>query len=124
MKDKRYFPRWQVNNRVFYKLDNDDDFRECQSRDLSCAGACLFTEEDIPTDRQVKLTIHLSSGTSVEVEGRILRSDPIEGGHLAGVAFTNIGQKSQDTILKYAFEIKKEDLVKHWFKGWKKTPAS
>lgn len=116
--DKRYFPRWQVSNRVFYQLEKSGRSYECRSRDLNCAGACLLTDQGIAANQKVKLTIDLSDAVSVDVEGRTLWCRPVAGRNLTGIIFTNVKPEVQDSILDYAFEVKKEDVVKHWFKGW------
>lgn len=118
--DHRYLPRWTVQNRILYKLENDNRTQECSSRDLSCSGACLLTPQSLPKNQNVKLTIFLTPDQKVDVEGKILWNKPYEGENLAGILFHNTSEKAQELILKHAFEIKKEALLQHWFKGWNK----
>ena len=35
-----------------------------------------------------------------------------------GVIFFNTSSQAQDLILQHAFEINKEELMKHWYKDW------
>ena len=119
--DHRYLPRWQVNNRIFYRLEKHTKAHECQSKDLSCMGACLATKESLDPNQKVQLTIYLTEDQPIEVNGHIVWNAKTSGENLAGVIFDNLSLKSQDMILKYAFEIKKEDLINHWFKGWEKS---
>ena len=118
--DKRYLPRWEVNNKVVYRLGNQREAHECTSKDISCTGACLQSEIHLPKNSKVDLTIHLSPKSSINVQGHIVWNKDAEGKFLAGVVFENIPAASQEMILKHAFEIKKEDLVRHWFSGWTK----
>jgi len=118
--DNRYLPRWEVNNRVTYRLKNARETYECVSKDLSCTGACLMASDQMPKDSKVDMTIHLSAKTAVQVKGKIVWNKTADGKYMAGVIFQEIPPSTQETILKYAFEIKRDDLVRHWFSGWGK----
>lgn len=116
--EKRYLPRWDVNNRVLCRLQDQVDASECRSMDLSCAGACLVTRQPLPKNQKIKLTIYLTEAKPVEVEGHIVWSRVSGYGNLLGVNFDNTTLEIQETILQYAFEFKKKDLLDHWFEGW------
>jgi len=118
LRDSRYLPRWEVNNRVFFRAEEDKHVYEGLSRDISCAGACLMLPEVFQVGQKVQLTIFLSENVSVDVEGKILWSKQCEDGNLIGIDFSETNQKAKEMILKYAFEVKKDDIVKHWFNGW------
>ena len=117
--DRRYFPRWEVQNRVIYRLEHDLNTRECHSRDINCTGACLCLKESIALNQRLKLTLFLTDDVAVHVDGKVLWAQPNNNDYLVGVNFVEINEEIRDLILQYAFEIKKGDLVKHWFKGWK-----
>src|SRR3989338_3354870 len=113
--DKRYLPRWRVANRVTYQLENENKLHESNSLDISCTGACFSSAGQLPVNKKVKMKIYLSEDSVVNVEGQIVWNKPIEAHNLVGVIFSNTSQKVQDLILKHAFEIKKEDMIKYWF---------
>ena len=116
--DKRYLPRWQVSNRVLFQLENDKQTHETTSHDISCTGACFASAKPIPVNKKIKIKIYLSSETVVAVEGQTVWSRLEDNQNLVGVIFSNTSQKAQELILKHAFEIKKEDMIKYWFQGW------
>ena len=117
--DQRYLPRWAVSNRVLYQLENDEKTHESNSRDISCTGACFTTPVNLPLNKKVKMKIYLSDDTSVKVEGQVIWNKSVNGGeNLVGVTFYNTSQTVQELILKHAFEIRKEDMIKYWFQGW------
>lgn len=119
--DNRYFPRWEVANRVLYRIGKSP-FKEAQTQDLSCAGACI-SMDDVPIPNQeVNLKIYLDgSKEAVEVKGTIVWMNTAPGEqYQAGVIFSNVSKQAQEKILDHAFTIKKQDLVDHWFKGWSK----
>lgn len=120
--DRRYLPRWEVSNKALYRFSSGTATHECQSRDVHFAGACICTKEYIPLNQKLKLTIYLTNETSIEVDGTVLWQKPMGQQYLIGVNFYDVSRKVQETILKYAFEIKKEDLIRHWFRGWDKKP--
>ncbi len=119
--DKRYLPRWQVKNRIVYRLDGQTIFHQAQSRDLSAAGVCLVTQFPLNTKQKLKLRIYLlQEDKSIEVEGHPVWVRETTEGYLAGVHFCDTTTEIQNQILQYAFEIKKNDVVNHWFEGWEK----
>ncbi len=118
--DKRYFPRWQVKNRIVYHFEGQAQFHNAQSRDLSCAGVSLVSQFPLTKEQKLRMRIYLFEDKAVEVEGYPVWVKETEEGYLSGVHFTNSTTEVQNKILEYAFEIKKEDVLKHWFEGWKK----
>ncbi|MBI5416181.1 MAG: PilZ domain-containing protein [Candidatus Omnitrophica bacterium] len=116
--DKRYFPRWEVPNRVIYKLRDDPTPRHGHTRDLSCAGSCLFLTEHLPLREKLSLSIHLSPKTSVDVHGTVVWQDISSTPYLTGVAFYETDDKAQDLILRHAFELNHDQVLAHWYKGW------
>ena len=117
--ERRYLPRWEVNNRVLCRTDADLDLpHECRSVDLSCSGVGLVARDKIEPQQKVKLTIYLTESKAIEVEGRVVWHKLSLYGHLAGVIFENAPSDIQDTILRYAFEFKKRDVINHWYEGW------
>ena len=121
-RDQRYLPRWEVNNRIAYQVQ-EQEAREAVSHDLSSVGICLRTQMPLPLDEKVKITVYLSQATTFHVEGHVVWSKGMGGYSLSGVIFENITPEIQELILQYAFEVKREDLVKHWFSGWDGQPA-
>ncbi|MFA5261974.1 MAG: PilZ domain-containing protein [Candidatus Omnitrophota bacterium] len=116
--EKRYLPRWEVNNRVLCRTEDGLDSVECRSMDLSCAGICLVMRQKLQSAQKVKLTIYLTEAKAVEIDGHVAWSRVSGYGNLAGISFENTELGIQDTILKYAFEFKKNTLLQHWFEGW------
>ncbi len=118
--DRRYFPRWEVNNRVIYRKGTESFYRECCSKDISCDGASLFCQERLDGDGILVLVLFLSEDVAIYVQGRVLWNQPNGVRNVVGVRFSNISEKSQDMILKHSFNLKKEKLKKDWFEGWNK----
>ena len=116
--DQRYFPRWQVKNRIVYRLEGEAKVHEACSCDLSCTGVSLIGGMPLVNDQKLKLQIYLTEDKSVEVEGHPVWTKETEAGHVIGINFTNLNTAIQDKILEYAFELNKKDIVKHWFEGW------
>ena len=122
--DRRYFPRWEVNNKVFYKKDRDRLSKECVSRDINCTGASILTGENLSPQQKLKLAIYLDKGVVVHVTGKVCWvKGTDQSSNLIGVVFDETTKKAQDLILKYAFELNKEKLIQHWFHGWEGVPA-
>lgn len=116
--DQRYFPRWEVENRILYKLENSAEPHTGTTKDLSCAGARLTTKDPLLPRQRLKLTIRLSLTTEVVVNGRVIWQDQTRSPYPTGVAFYNTSGKAQETILQHAFEIDREKVLNQWFRGW------
>ena len=117
--DQRYFPRWEVKNRALFQVENQKDTFEAQTVDLSCAGVCLQTAEPVQINQKLKLIIYLSPSKFINVDGTIAWIHHRDGHLDAGVHFKSTHYKTQDTILQYAFEVRHDQVIRHWFKGWK-----
>jgi hypothetical protein len=79
----------------------------------------LVVPDAIPLNQKLKLKIYLSGNTSVDTDGEIVWCKPAVKGNVVGVDFCGITENAKELILNYAFEIKRDDLIKHWFEGWK-----
>lgn len=115
--DQRYFPRWEVANKVIYKRDKAVHFHECLSRDISNTGLCLQTYEKLEENQKVFLTVELADGVTIQVHGVVVwkKSD---GCHfLVGLQFEDISEKNQDMIFNCAFECERQHFNKKWFEG-------
>ena len=117
--EKRYLPRWEVDNRVMYHLENQSQIREAKTKDMSFAGACLTHVDGLSIDQNLKLVVYLTETKSIDLCGRVVwvQKTP-DNEYWAGVQFYDISQQAQDLILEHAFELNRDVLVKHWFKGW------
>ena len=116
--DHRYLPRWEINSRTLLRFESENHCQKCVTKDLNCTGAGLILAAPLTdTSRRLKLTIYLTDDTAVHLDGAVSWVDPKDD-RFIGVNFEEVDQKTQELILRYAFEVKKEDLVDHWFEGW------
>lgn len=127
--DKRYFPRWEVKNRVLFQKDidsavfleqNDSDceVHEGYTKDLSCAGTCLLTNQTFNLHQKIKLVIYLSEEVSLSLQGIVVWIKSGEPLHEIGVIFYNTPAEAQDLMLQFAFSLNKERFLSQVFKGW------
>lgn len=116
--DQRYFPRWEVKNRAIFQFEDQKDTFEAQTLDLSCAGVCLLTAEPVQLNQKLKIIIYLSPTKFINVDGAVSWIHHIDGHLEAGVHFENTNYKTQDTILQYAFEVRHDQVIRNWYKGW------
>ena len=116
--DQRYIPRWISANRATYQFEDDPAIHEGRTKDLNCAGACITSDHHFEKNQKVKLTIYLNDRTPVKVDGRIVWTKFSNKDTEIGIDFSNTSDEAQELILKHAFEIDKNNLIKHWYKGW------
>ncbi len=115
--ERRAVPRWPISNRVLCQLGGEDVPYECRSVNLSPCGVCLRSRRPFPQGRLVKLAIFLNDYLPVEVEGSVLWNGVEGDDQLTGISF-QADVALQGRIMDYAYERRKNDLVKHWFDGW------
>ncbi len=115
--DQRYFPRWEVANKVVYKRENGVNFHECVSRDISNTGLCLRSYEKIDERKKLLLTIELIDGVTIQVQGRVVWAKQDGRDFIVGVHFEDVSEKVQDMIFNCAFEAQTTQFRKKWFEG-------
>jgi hypothetical protein len=104
--DRRYFCRWQSNNRVLFQLEGSPIVLEGLTTNLTSRGACLVTNGYyMVTGQKVTLTIFLSATIIIGLRGRVVWSDISHEKKQAGIAFFNTSMKTEDKIWQYASEI-------------------
>lgn len=116
--DKRYFPRWSVVNRVLYQKQGHQEALTGNTKDLSCSGACIVINEELPLNEKLKLIIYLSGDSCIKVDGKITWITVNNGQKHIGITFNEMSQKDQEVLLEHAYEINRDKWTNHWFKGW------
>lgn len=116
--DRRHLPRWKINNRVLYHLENQPQTHVGGLKDLSTAGASIYIDKPLQLGNKVKLTIRLSELRIVSVDSRLIWMKEAKNGFLMGVNFYNVSEHCHQLILDHAFELNHQQLVEHWFQGW------
>jgi len=116
--DQRYFPRWNVNNRILYKHDSTPQPRHGHSKDLSCAGACLYLKEFLPPQQKITLNVFLSPKTSIDLRATVVWQKAEDMAYLTGIAFYETSDEAQQQILEHAFQLERPKILEHWYKGW------
>lgn len=121
--ERRYLPRWEVNNRVSYQIKGPyEELREGQTRDLNCSGTAIVVGQDPTIYKNIKLTIYLDQAIPIEAQGEIMWIQNFSGKYLLGIRFIQIDESSQELILDHAFKIDKSKFVDHFFKGLNNPP--
>ncbi len=120
LSDQRYFPRWSVNNRVIYRAETtpDHQLRHGQTRDISCAGACLYLKEFLSPQQKIILNIHLSPKITLDLRATVAWQKTDDAAYLTGVTFYETSDETQQQILEHAFEFDRPKVLEHWYKGW------
>lgn len=109
----------KIQRRMNYRLDivldvlmwlpgNDNkNTVKAYTKNISGSGLCVISEVEIPRKTEIKLELELSAEVSISAKCLILRVTPTElrkrKGFELGMHFTEISQKSQDTLIKFIF---------------------
>jgi c-di-GMP-binding flagellar brake protein YcgR len=87
------------------------------TKNISGSGLCVISETEIPKNTEIKLELDLSADIQINTKCLVLTVSPAQlrkgKGFKLGMHFTEITQKSQDTLIKFIFHqqrilIKKE----------------
>ncbi len=71
-------------------------------------------------NQKVNLTIYLSDDKYVNVNGHVMWEHQVTDHTNIGIQFHEINEHTRDIIFENAFELKRTEIVNHWFKGWNK----
>lgn len=116
--ERRHSPRWEVNNRIMYQIDEGFDIKEGTAKNLTCSGIGFTTNEDLAPFQKVKITFFLMARDPISAKGTVCWSKSENGQYFVGVVFNSPNHQTQDLILQYALETNKNSVINHWFKGW------
>ena len=102
--DRRFFPRWELDQKAYYRLKNHNVIYRTQVKNLTLNGACLYLDCGIHPLQRVAIKIYLPDQESFETEGTLIwkRTLP-EGLCYGGIFFDRLTAASQSLIMKHAF---------------------
>lgn len=116
--ERRYLPRWEVSNKILYQREDELVAHECLSKDINATGACIRTTSEIKPNQKLNLTVYLADDIEpVRVHGKVVWYLNRNAETWAGIQFDAVNDKTGELIYNYAFEYKKDQLMKNWFKG-------
>ncbi len=116
--EKRQAPRWEIDGRVWYQLENETEIKEAKALNLTCTGIGICSTGDLAPLQKIKITFFLNLQQPLSVKGTACWSK--KSGHeiFAGITFNNPHHETQNLILQYALDLNRKEVIKHWFKGW------
>ena len=102
--DQRYLPRWLAEKTAYYRSDDTNIITKTSVKDLSFIGACLYATQDVHLSQELEVIIYLAPKVSFLTKARVMWKRSSNDHCYAGVVFDPLPQKTQDLILRYAFE--------------------
>ena len=88
------------------------------TKDLSCAGACLYLKEFLAPQQKITLNVFLSPKTSIDLRATVVWQKADDVDYWTGVAFYETSDEAQQQILERAFQLDRTKVLEHWYKGW------
>ena len=114
--DQRYLPRWEMESSVLFQLVDNPTGGEGVMKDLNCSGASVCSDKSFAPNQKISLKIKLSEHQIINVTGRIVWIRPSVQQNTMGIHFYNVTEEAQEMILQHAFELKRHELVQHWWR--------
>lgn len=109
--ENRYYPRFTVALRAFYEfLEGNELACAATIVNLSASGFCFATREDVPLQREIKLTVELNSRqhACILVEAMWCTFDPASGSYRVGAKIVESPTTDFEKLLvMYCQEVRK-----------------
>ncbi len=103
----RRFSRFGVNLPLEYVVDQSQG--KGQLNDLSLTGCYAEIElcPDIIAGSVLKLNVHIPGESGVQVFGKVIRVDQLDGNSCVGVAidYTEVNEKTRESLYNYIFQL-------------------
>ncbi len=117
MQEKRWNVRWQVNREGNLNLLNNPLSVDCLIRDLSIAGARIYSSQRLPKANDLVMGLNITDEVSLDnVKASIVWQKEDDSGNVYGLAFKGLGEinknKVYDFVYKSISQDKKEPLWK------------
>ncbi len=116
--ERRIHPRWIIENTVIFQRESNPNQHEGLSQNLSCSGISMLTTEKLHNGQKIALNISLSDTESIRLTGKVMWIKKQGDRYRVGIHFVGIVEKEQSRILEFAFDVKHDNVVNHWFKDW------
>lgn len=120
MADHRSCPRWQVNWQARLKLEGQEESACCTLRDINFKGAKVCSEQKLPQDALLKLSICLTEDCHIVVEAWVAWHKSLEGINLHGLYFTKIKDSDKEKIYQFIQSNFKGQIKKQMWEGLNK----
>ncbi|MBP9854728.1 MAG: PilZ domain-containing protein [Candidatus Omnitrophica bacterium] len=117
-KEKRVHRRWDIENRIFFRKENNSTEQLATTKDLSCSGTCFLSKEKVRCGQKLKLSIYLSEAQAITVQAKVMWVQKADDIYCIGANFSDISEDEQAFILEHAYESNPDTVVNHWFKDW------
>jgi len=118
LNNRRSTPRWLVQGRCMYRMDNEFTSHAGHAENVSCRGARIITDHHYVINQKVNLKIYLSETDVVKLCGTVVWTRDINFQNEIGIRFYNTNNETQDAIVQYALYSNKDGLMDYWFKDW------
>lgn len=111
---RREFFRIEAKRKVNYRgIDensdnNDEDFKESMTMDISAGGIKLLADDSIPTTGILELTIDIPGLENIQLKGEIVNTYNLPDGSAVAVGFLDIKPNQQDVIITWLFDYQRE----------------
>lgn len=111
---RRSYLRLPVNLICYWSKPEEDDYQEAAIIDLSGGGCQFKTAEPIEEGAEIKLRLTVPNKPEIIVNSKIkrvsVREDKKNNYFFCGVEFTQIRENQRDQIVKYLFDLQRDNI--------------
>ncbi len=109
MQEKRWNVRWQVNREGSINLLNNPSSITCSIRDISIAGARIYSNERFPSTNLV-MGLKIADKVGLDnVKANVVWQKEEDGGSVYGLAFNNLGEINKDKVYDFVYKSISQD---------------
>ncbi len=102
---RRDYFRIDVNKGIKYRrVDEDEEYRETTTADISGGGVKMAVNEKLENDTIVEVKLDIPGLKEIPLQARVVNQYNLPGGRAVGIEFTDINIKQQDIIIGWMFD--------------------
>jgi len=101
MIERRRIPRWEINKRAWFKLEQAAEEEPCRVGDINYNGLGIFLTARLPENKRFHLGLRLSENCVLDVEACVAWRKPIDGVNHYGLYFLEIKDVDKNRIYCY-----------------------
>jgi len=115
MDERRFRPRWLINQRAELTADNGVRPIPCLVEDISQGGARISLSRNLFDEVFANFRLSLSQDFELNLGAKVVRREQKYEKNIYALSFEKISEAEQEGIEKYVKENFRELIVRHWW---------
>jgi len=114
--ENKKVPRWEISTPAKIKWEGQNNYTECEVKDLSLKGCCLAVAEEI-TKWPVRAELYFNEDFSFNVEMAVVWHKESDSKQTYGIRFSRIRDADKEKIFQMIKSNFPHVILKHWWQA-------